>query len=114
MKQRDEDAADAVSSRQHVHGEDAVPFDEWQCLVKSLRKLISPCQSTMHRAGLDHVDSCRRSRPACATLHHDGVFEPDKAGATCRRAARTASAAPTAASARDVIEIGPSFCGYIL
>ena len=33
MKQRDEDVADAVSSQQHVHGEDAVPFDVLQCLA---------------------------------------------------------------------------------
>ena len=26
--------------------------------LKTMRKLISPCQSIMQRGGLDHVDSC--------------------------------------------------------
>ena len=48
--------------------------------LQSLRKLISPCQSTMHHAGLDHVDSCCRStsmklesvsvRVLTSDLHH--------------------------------------------
>ena len=72
MKQRDEDAADAVSSRQHVHGEDAEPAMAAAHHFDKARHWLTSLQSIQQRGGLSAQNAQFRGRPSTTVAECGG------------------------------------------
>ena len=72
MKQRDEDAADAVSSRQHVHGEDAEPAIAAAHHFDKARHWLTLLESIQQRGEWSAQNAQNRSSPSAAVSHCGG------------------------------------------